>query len=296
MKNGNFLSVLFVVTLVFLVMARGGDHQGDLPEIVDEVRETSLPFVITDQPAMASVIAAFDASAPVVLAKYLWKEESLAEKNINQRWAMASLTKLMSAVVAKENLNPDGAIIIDKESWAADGTAGGFLPGENFLVSDLIKAMLVVSSNDAAEALARSYDQKEFVSMMRRKAEQLGMFDTYYADTTGLSSLNQSTAADLEKLVRYIYSQYPEFFEISREREVEITELKSKIKRKLVNINKFTAEDYFIGGKTGFTEEAGGNLISLFRHQNQPLLIMIFGAEDRFAETQKVYDWINLIR
>ena len=293
MKNGNFLSVLFVATLVFLVMARGGDHQGDLPEIADEVRETSLPFVITDQPAMASVIAAFDASAPVVLAKYLWKEESLAEKNINQRWAMASLTKLMSAVVAAENLNTDGIIIIDEESWAADGTAGGFLPGENFLARDLIKAMLVVSSNDAAEALARSYGPKEFISMMRRKAEQLGMFNTYYADATGLSSLNQSTAADLEKLVRYIYSQYPDFFEISREREVEIIELKSKIKRKLVNINKLAGEDYFIGGKTGFTDEAGGNLISLFRHQNQPLLIMVFGAEDRFAETQKVYDRIK---
>lgn len=215
--------------------------------------------------------------------------------NTEHRWPLASLTKLMTAVVALEHLPANQVIVIDETALAAPGTAGNFAVGEEFTVNDLVRAMMAVSSNDAAVALTETMPAGEFVRLMNEKAAELGMQNTYFADGSGLSFLNQSTPADLVRLVKYIYYHQPNILTVSRLQKVDIIEKRSGNRRILWNINRFAGRPDFLGGKTGFTDEAQGNLISLFSIDGRPVLFIVFGAlgpDNRFAETEKLLNFI----
>lgn len=301
MKAINVYGLIFV-TLVFISAAIGKIDRAK-PEtrvLEEEVRLTSLPevFPLASLNFTGKVFenSAIEVGASVVLAGDLGGEQDFFIKNAERQWPLASLTKLMTAVIVKEKFYPEKNIVIDEAAVSSEGVAGNFQSGEIFKANDLLKAMLTVSSNDAAVALANFYGEKEFINAMQKKALDLGMKRTSFFDVTGLSSLNQSTVSDLRILVNYIFSQYPEIFEMTRKREVEILDLRSKIKRLLVNINQFAGRNDFLGGKTGFTDEANGNLISLFAAPDkgaQPILIIVFGSDDRFGETDKIYNWIK---
>ncbi len=209
------------------------------------------------------------------------------------RWPIASLTKLLTSVVAIEKLSLNQIIKIELDDILTEGSALNLKTGEMFSVKDLITAMLTVSSNDSANALARAYSYKDFIQSMNDKAFAIGMRSSSFFDPTGLSVLNQSTARDLEKLANYIFKNYPELFTISRNKENFIIELGTRQTHKLTNINKFAGNLDFIGGKTGYIEEARGNLLSIFNWNNRNILIIILGSEDRFTETSKLYNWVK---
>lgn len=125
---------------------------------------------------------------------------------------------------------------------------------------------------------------------MNSYAVRFGLKDTRFVDPTGLSIGNQSTVQDLAKLTKYILINRPEIFNISREPVVTITDLTSGNSRELKNINQFAGQANFIGGKTGTTPEAVGNLISIFRgtKNGEGFIIVLLGTEDRFNETRKL--------
>jgi len=291
----NFIFTALVLVLVILgqVHVSHPDDQllaGDSSQTA-LMENNSFKFDVNYRVPSAAV---FQSQAAIVLAKVLNSDTEILSRNAVQRWPIASITKLMTAVIALENLNGEQPVTITEEVVAEEGISGNFIAGEIFTVNDLIKAMLVVSSNDAAAALATTYGREQFLELMRRKAAALDMSQTTFADVTGLSPLNQSTAQDLVKLISYIYNHQPEIFVITHQPQVAIMELRSKIKRTLTNINNFAGRPNFLGGKTGFIDEAGGNLVSLWLPTGwfQPLLIIVMGADDRFGETQKIYDYI----
>ncbi|MEK9150563.1 MAG: serine hydrolase [Patescibacteria group bacterium] len=222
------------------------------------------------------------------LLKYLNYNIAAFELNSQKRWPIASLTKLMTGVVAAEKIGFDKKITISEKAAKTEGAAGDFKTGEIFSSGDLIKAMMTVSSNDAAVALAEFFGENEFVNEMQKKASELMMRQTTFVEPTGLSFINQSTASDLEKLIIYIYYNHPEILAISKEREIEMKELKTAQRRKLININKFSGRNDFVGGKTGYTEEAGRNLIAFFEINEQMILSVVLGAVDSFEETNKL--------
>ncbi len=213
------------------------------------------------------------------------------KKNLNERWPMASLTKLMTVIIASENLNLNQKITLTDADIATEGESGGLRAGEVYTVSDLIRTALVVSSNDAAVALANAYGYQDFINLMQSKAASIGMDKTSYFDPTGLSALNQSTLNDLSKLVSFIFKTYPELLKITTQPIIQITELQSGVFKQLASNNSFAGRLGFLGGKTGYTDEANGNLISLFSHNGRQILIIIFGTNDRFGETEKLLNW-----
>lgn len=301
---------LFFAAIVLIAVLMGKIGSNDSGEFLlqKEIRETSVSsarssiaagFAITQTPPLNYRQAiqsppkdppAINASA--ALAKDFLNQFTYFEINTGARWPLASLTKLMTAVVAAEKVGLEKLVLVSSSSVATEGVAGNFSAGEIFTAGDLLRSLMAVSSNDAAAAIAEYYGINRFIEEMNVKAAAIGMSQTVFSDPAGLSPLNQSTAGDLEKLVSYIFENHPLIFAASRQKEIEIIEQSSKMKRKLLNINQFAGRDDFLGGKTGFTEEAGGNLISVFEHQNRPLLVIVFGTEDRFAETEKIYDWI----
>jgi len=222
---------------------------------------------------------------PIFLVSYLDTDRNLSDFNADKRWPIASLTKLMTATIVAEEMSLSSTTVISTAAVMEDGTVGGFKEGEIFTVDDLLKALLVVSSNDAAHALAESYGADAFVQKMNEKAAELGMENTYFKEPTGLSSVNQSTANNLKILARYIYDKHRNFFVISRQRETSILDLISKKSRMLTNINNFAGREDFLGGKTGFITEAGENLLSLFARYGKPLIIIVMDSNNRFGET-----------
>lgn len=189
----------------------------------------------------------------------------------------------MTAVVALEKMDASQKISFNDKMVATEGVSGSFRAGDFFSVNDLVKTLMGVSSNDAAAALAETFGYQSFIDAMQIKASELEMTQTTFFDPTGLSFLNQSTAPDLEKLIRYILEKHPEILEISKYQNMNISG------RVLVNINEFAGEENFLGGKTGFTDDASGNLISLFRNPDgSALLIIVMGTDDRFGETRKL--------
>lgn len=215
--------------------------------------------------------------------------------NQSGRWPLASLTKLMTAVVALEELDRNKIVKISPAAVAAEGPAGNLEVDEEYTVFDLLRAMLVVSSNDAAQAIAEFYGLPDFISAMNKKALALGMRETNFADATGLSFLNQSNAEDLSKLAKYIYNQHPEILEITKGKSVKIMDFSKNKVTELLNINNFAFNGHpdFLGGKTGFTDQAGGNLLSIFDYNGKKVLVIVLGTEDRFGETEKLYNWVK---
>jgi len=242
-----------------------------------------------------------DVSAEIFLKRLLNSGVNLAEQKIENRWPIASLTKLMTALLVAEKVDLNSTVLLSENATNQEGTIGNFQPGEKYKAYDLLKAMLFLSSNDAAEALAEVYNEKvltkdqinagqDFVFMMNQKASELGMSNTKYVDPTGLSFLNQSTANDLAKLVNYIYLNHPEILKITAQKTISFIELNSGKIKTFNNLNEFAGEPNFLGGKTGYINESKGNLVSLFQDPNGrgPILIIVLGSEDRFRDTRQL--------
>ncbi|PIT93032.1 MAG: hypothetical protein COU06_02110 [Candidatus Harrisonbacteria bacterium CG10_big_fil_rev_8_21_14_0_10_38_8] len=238
------------------------------------------------------VLTSLGINALGVVVKEINSLAPLLEREGDKQWPVASLTKIMSSLIATENFGLGTYVPISTEAVLTEGVSGNFRSGESFTVEDLVKSMMVVSSNDGAFALYEYGEREEFTAKMNLKAESLGMSKTSFSDPTGLSYLNVSTPNDLQKLVQYVYSKQPFIFDISREKAVIIHDNTTGTSRALENINSFSGVDNFLGGKTGYTDEAGQNLLSLFSHNNRTFMIIVFGSEDRFNETQRLYDWL----
>jgi D-alanyl-D-alanine carboxypeptidase (penicillin-binding protein 5/6) len=233
----------------------------------------------------------------------LGKKEVLFEKEGEKILPIASLTKLMDAVVIledKENYDLENTEIKISQKAAEQGDApneiANLKPGEKFKVKDLLKLALLYSSNDAAYALSEVIGTENFVAKMNEKAQSLGLKNTYFENPTGLDPLtekdlerfNRSTAKDLVKLSQYILKEHPEIFEIT------IKEPEEKIENGIFDL--FLPESEIIGGKTGFTETAGGCIVFVFKNKKGDTYFnVILGTKsekERVEEMQKLVDWI----
>jgi serine-type D-Ala-D-Ala endopeptidase (penicillin-binding protein 7) len=127
---------------------------------------------------------------------------------------------------------------------------------------------------------------------MNTAAEEWGLEDTHFADPTGLSALNQSTARDLIRMTRHILDQYPGVFAVTRLPSADITEMETGKQIRIYSTNEFAGAPDFMGGKTGYTDEAKENLLTIFSHEGRPIFVVVLGVSgDRFAETRKLRDW-----
>ncbi len=287
MKNDKYYGLALTLIVLISTITGGAKHEGSEDTIFYSQSEpTSLTATAKNnfpetQTALATVALEIPPAISAVSAvvKYLDTNEAIFSVSQNQQWPIASLTKLMTAVVAVENIPADAKIKISEKAIATEGGAGNIVAGKAYTREELLKVLLKVSSNDAAAAFSEFLGREIFLELMNQKAISLGMYNTRYFDSSGLSALNQSMASDLEKLVIYIYNRHPEILAITREPEG--------------NIHPFAAWANFLGGKTGFIDEASGNLISLFNYRGRPLLIVVLGSEDRAKDTQVLYDYLT---
>ncbi len=288
-----------LATVKNVLEGAGGDINQESP-VVDKtfVSEIASTGNFSENPtstlkfASEGICSEVEFSSRAILVEYLNQNNSVAEINSTRRWPIASITKLITAVVAVENIDPEIPITLTDKALKTEGDAGNFKSVQTFKANDLIKAMLLLSSNDAAMALSEAFGQDKFLALMRGKLKEVGMEETSLYEPTGLSPKNQSTPRDIAKLMRYLYNYHPEILKITRTPKDTAYETKTRTRQVLVNINKFAGQSSFIGGKTGFINDSGGNLVSLFNVRGQPVVIIVFGSNDRFKESEQILECI----
>lgn len=220
----------------------------------------------------------------------------LYAKNINQRLPIASVTKLMTAVVIVDSLDLGRIYTVPAESVNVDGLGADIYKGEQIRGDDLLKAMLIKSSNDAAltfdvEAQKLGVD---LVAKMNEKARQIGMNDTAFTNTTGLDDPDAfSTAADLIKLVRYA-SDYDSIAKILTTPASVVSSVDGRFSHALTSTNQLLGlVPGIILGKTGYTDDALGTMAIevMLGGGDDRLISIVLGTADRFGETMRLIEW-----
>src|SRR3989344_3579158 len=204
----------------------------------------------------------------------------LYEKNKNQILPIASITKLMTALVLLETKpNWDKSVEILKSDYRP-GNITYLLAGERVNIKDLFNLMLVASANEAAIALARESGLSDFNSAMNEKAAALGMKDTYFLEPSGIQAANVSSAADLAKLVNAALS-YPELRQAATPERYNFKTLSAQREVSAFSTNNLLAtylnrnQSKIILAKTGHLDEAGYCLILKIKIANGKILTLI---------------------
>lgn len=233
-------------------------------------------------------------------------KKTLFEKNISQRRPIASLTKLMTALVAQDVYHFDQIFNVSKEAVNQEEEKGELKTGENLSLKELLHIMLIESSNDAAWVIAEGkiIDQEDFlgkegfVELMNLKAKDIGLKNTSFINPTGLDGLeNYSTSEDLIKFAHYLIKNYPQILEITKKQSYEVLNPDNNLHHFIPeNTNKLLGEiPEIIGGKTGFTDEAGGCILLILENENGSYLINVVlgtaSSEARFEEVKKLIDF-----
>ena len=174
-----------------------------------------------------------------------------AENNSQKKLSIASLTKLMTALIVAENINLERSILVKKDMLSAYGSTKGLDAGRIFRVVELFYPLLVESSNDAAEVLSRFLGREKTITLMNEKSKSILMENTSFVDPHGLDVQNISTAQDLFYLARYILNNRPTLLKISQGEKVWNFGFPINFKN-LENRNIFYEDPNFIGGKTGY--------------------------------------------
>ncbi|MDP3004300.1 MAG: serine hydrolase [Candidatus Azambacteria bacterium] len=211
-------------------------------------------------------------------------------KNVEMRRSVASLTKLMTAIIVLENYDLGEVVKIPLSAVRREGAMGDLKPDELITVRSLLSIMLIDSSNDAAFALAGK--RTDFVSLMNKKAKELGLANTRFSNPDGLDEPgNYSSALDIEKIFSYLINTYPEAFEILKTKNMVVYSADGKTEHRLKNTNELLGKvDEVMAGKTGYTDEAGGSLILLNKNN---IITVVLGSPDRFGESEKLIQWLK---
>lgn len=236
------------------------------------------------------------AAGLVVLIDNQGREKVLFEKEAQKKLPIASLTKLMTALVVLDSY--DLSRIVEIREVLKEGN-GQLRRGEKFEVQDLLSFLLMTSDNEAAHTLAKERGGAEFVLLMNEKARALGMTDTSFVNPTGLDpdspqeAFNVSTPRDLISLVR-VSAESSLLREILSTPEIEIYSRERLIPHRLKNTNELLEErsDVLLG-KTGWTPKAKGCLVLITRapRDQGEIVSVILGSENRFEEMEQLIDW-----
>jgi len=246
--------------------------------------------VIEKAVVVSSQCSGVDSS--IFFVKDFKDEQPIFEKGARDRWPIASITKLMTTLVALEKLDLRAMVDITPEIKEKVGSFGTLDVDGSYSVEGLVYAALMTSSNDAAYALAYEVGYDDFIGAMNEKAKELGMTQTTFVEPSGLSYLNQSTAQDLFTLVKYIYNYRPIILEATRTKTVSIKNYAIGKYYKLTNINAFAGTKAFFGGKTGYIDESGGNLVTLMKQNGTIIALVVLGSSDRFGDTEKLFSCV----
>lgn len=261
-------------------------------ESIHEVVEPPIEAVLAEDEHDAPLFLLDSLSASAyITARGGMPVETRYEKNSHERRAPASLTKVMTAVIVMEQIPENEIVTITDHAVATEGVAGRVLAGERFRADDLMKMMLIVSSNDAAAAFADHFTTKgdDLVARMNEKARELGMNDTHFANSSGLDADDHyTTAFDLALLASYSL-RHEKIWEVLSEKADTVYSVDEKTPHHLVSNNPIVQEGLngVRGSKTGYTDNALGCMITALDDGH---IVVVLGSHDRAQDTEMLID------
>lgn len=259
-----------------------------LPSLDDKVSANQKPPEITARSALIYDIE---------------NEKVLYEKNPKEKVPMASLTKIMTAIIALESKKENDKYYVSPENLVGENTMG-LEAGETLSLEELMYGLILHSGNDAAEVLASNYKggRTAFLNAMNQKAKSLGLSDTNFTNPTGFEGDgNQyTTTYDLVVITRYALLNFPLFSKVvsTFEQRIEVTNThKEYVLQNETNL--LTSYPGVKGVKTGYTPEAGFCLVTYLDYNGNRFIGVILGSQNRREEMKELLDYslnsINVI-
>ncbi len=241
-----------------------------------------------------------DITADTALVMDLDTKQMLYQKRPYQTHKIASITKLMTAMLILDQYEYGSRTELTMNKSAFRAYGGNYIrPGDTLSVEELLHAVLMSSSNDAAARLAQRFGGEKgevgFVQDMNAKAEELGLYKTRFANAHGLNSETQeqySTAFDVMQMGRHMYEEYPTLGKILG---VEKTQLTTTDGRDIpiANINKLLGKLNTEAGKTGYTDVAGETFFTVTEIDGRDVGVVVLGSAigKRFIDTRELIEW-----
>lgn len=285
---------LFFLGLFFLITPQ---KEGERIEAV----VPEFPVVI-QQPVPTPKIAAYPVnttgvSVPAITAHAVYVVDinsavPLYAKNEREMLPPASTTKLMTALVALDEYKLDD--IVEVKPSTISGQKIDLVAGEKMTVENLLYGMLIQSGNDAAEQIALHHPQghAEFIGKMNEKARLLNLTESFFENSVGLDEPNQRMSArDLLRLSEAAIRN-PLLAKIVAIPQITISDTTHTVFHPLKSTNILLGKIPGVAGiKTGYTEEAGENLVTLVERGDRRIIIVVLRSKDRFADTTSLIQW-----
>ena len=236
--------------------------------------------------------------APTTKAALLFDLSSgktLFEKEATTRLPMASLTKIMTAIVALENPKRDDRYLVKGADLVGEDSMG-ILPGEVFTLEELLYGLMLRSGNDAAEVLASNFPggRDAFLRAMTQKAQALGLTDTKFSNPSGLQGDGEqyTTASDLLVMTRYALDNFPLFAKVAATFSHEIPSTSTHQSYYMENeTNLLTSYPGVKGVKTGYTPEAGMCLVTYLEYDGHRIVGVLLNSGNRRQEMKDMLDY-----
>jgi D-alanyl-D-alanine carboxypeptidase len=217
----------------------------------------------------------------------------LYRRNADELFAPASTTKILSALVVLDAYSLDDVLTVS--TLVSDGQVMGLVTGERMTVENLLYGMLVSSGNDAAWVLADNYPAGigAFVAAMNDKAKQLHLTKSSFTNPVGYDDPgHKMTPTDLARLAAVALADKT-VAKIVAIPQITVSDVTHSRFHSLKNINELLGKIPGVGGiKTGWTEEAGENLVTLIERDGRRVILVLLRSADRFSETEALIEWV----
>lgn len=281
------------------------DNPSQLAQII--AIESQLDKDLKGFPLLQEGVDGLTLSAPSFLSVFVdgaGNEKILIENNKDRELPIASITKLMVALVASERYSADEVISVSERSLNSKGVSGIYKAGDQLLFSTALRAMLIASHNEIASALAEHSGAEQFRRAMNEKAQMIGALHTSFVNVTGLDptvgseEINHSTVFDLYKLARYINEHHPDIFSITTQKNFSVSDASGNFIADIHTTDKLLGEQNLpfsiLGGKTGETPRAKQNLVIV---SDSPcggkIFSALLGSSNSFADMQKLLWYVR---
>ncbi|MFA6324954.1 MAG: CapA family protein [Candidatus Paceibacterota bacterium] len=218
--------------------------------------------------------------------------EIILQKNKDVKFPIASVSKLFTATISTENQDQEEFTEISQRAINTYGQNGELHLKEKIKIADLIYPLLLESSNDAAEAIAEHSGRDNFIEKMNEKVKDLGLNSTSFADPSGLSEKNISTATDLFNFAKYLKNEKQNLLELSTKRSF------NNKKHNWFNTSQFLNIPGYLGGKRGYIDEARETALSVFsiplgENEDRNIGIIVLRSPDRYNDVQNIYNYLK---
>ena len=234
----------------------------------------------------------------------LGSSKILAQKNPEMVLPIASITKLMVAIITLENMEPETQVMATLDYIGKEESAYVLETYRVYTVKELLANALIPSDNDSARLLAGTFGESNFIDKMNAKALELGLTQTNFVNVTGLDPvipnlpMNRSSATDLAKLLIYIKDKHPEIFALTTKAQYDFCDINNNCKL-VANTNKLledkTLKVKILGGKTGSTDIALKNLALISEISDNIYLInIVLGSKNNFMDSVSLINHVKI--